>query len=108
MKFEFIESPIFSAYVYDYLTDEEYGALQEFLCEQPEFGDVVPGSGGVRKLRWARKGRGKSGGARVCYYFRDRAGQIVLLTIYAKNVRATLPGHILKALKQELEHEDGS
>ncbi|MDR3351703.1 MAG: type II toxin-antitoxin system RelE/ParE family toxin [Zoogloeaceae bacterium] len=106
MKYEFIESPLFPSYVYDYLTDEECARLQEFLCEQPEAGDLTPGSGGVRKLRWARQGRGKSAGTRVCYYFRARAGQIVMLTIYAKNVRATLPGHILKALKEEMEHDE--
>lgn len=105
MKFEFIESPVFSAYLRDYLTDEEYAALQEYLCEQPEAGDLVRGSGGVRKLRWQRAGTGKSGGVRVCYYARTRAGQILMLVIYAKSVRDSISGHVLKALREEMENE---
>lgn len=58
MRYEFIESPVFSSYLPDYLTDEEYAGLQEYLCEQPEAGDLVRGSGGVRKLRWHRSGTG--------------------------------------------------
>ena len=59
---EFIESPLFSKYLSDYLADDEYLALQEYLCEHPEAGDLIRGSGGVRKLRWGRQGSGKSGG----------------------------------------------
>jgi hypothetical protein len=68
---------------------------------------LVRGSGGVRKLRWARPGGGKSGGVRVCYYVRTRAGQILMLVIYAKNVRASIPGHILAQLRKELEQQHG-
>lgn len=103
MKFEFIESTVFSAYLADYLDDADYAALQSHLCEYPEAGDLVRGSGGVRKLRWARPGAGKSGGVRVCYYVRTRAGQILMLVIYAKNVRASIPGHVLAQLREELE-----
>jgi hypothetical protein len=108
MKFEFIESPVFTSYLSDYLSDDEYVALQEYLCEHPDAGDVIRGSGGVRKLRWSRPGSGKSGGVRVCYYLRTRAGQILMLVIYAKNVRDAIPGHVLKALKEEMEnaHDD--
>ena len=73
--------------------------------EQPDAGAVVRGSGGVRKLRWSRSGVGKSGGVRVCYYLRDAAGQIFLLVIYAKTVRASIPGALLKKLKEALAHE---
>jgi len=104
MKFEFIESPLFSKYLPDYLADGEYAALQEFLCEHPEAGDLIRGSGGVRKLRWARPGSGKSGGVRVCYYVRTKAGRILMLTIYAKSAQDTIPGYLLKAIKEELEH----
>ena len=62
------------------------------------------GSGGVRKLRWARAGTGKSGGVRICYYARTRLGQILMLVIYAKSTQDTLPGHVLKALKEEQEN----
>ena len=102
--FEFIETAGFSAYLPDYLSDEEYAALQEHLCETPEAGDLVRGSGGVRKLRWARAGSGKSGGVRVCYYARTRRGQILMLVIYAKSARDSLPGQVLKALREELEN----
>jgi len=68
MHYEFIESSLFSRMVYDYLSEDDYTAFQQFLLEHPEAGDVVQGSGGVRKVRWARAGTGKSGGVRVCYY----------------------------------------
>jgi hypothetical protein len=61
----FVETPLFSRLVYDYLSDEEYGALQAQLAEHPESGTVVPKSGGVRKIRWATAGHGKRGGVRV-------------------------------------------
>lgn len=104
MKFEFIESPLFSKYLSDYLADDEYLALQEYLCEHPEAGDIIRGSGGVRKLRWGRQGSGKSGGVRVCYYVRTRAGQMLMLVIYAKSARDAIPGQVLKAIKEEMEH----
>ena len=103
---EFIESSMFSAYVADYLTEEEYAALQEHLCEAPESGVLVRGSGGVRKMRWARAGGGKSGGVRVCYYVRTRKGQILLLVIYAKSIRDSISGPVLKALREELDDDD--
>lgn len=103
MRFHFIESPIFTAQVADYLADEDYAALQIHLCEHPDAGAVVRQSGGVRKLRWARPGSGKSGGVRVCYYVRTHAGQILMLLIYAKNVRDSIPGHILAKLREEME-----
>ena len=106
MKFEFIESPLFSKYLPDYLADDEYTALQEHLCEYPDAGDMVRGSGGMRKLRWARPGTGKSGGVRVCYYVRTGAGQILMLAIYAKSAKDSIAGHVLKALKEEMKDAD--
>ena len=103
MKYEFIESSLFTKMVYDYLSEEDYTAFQQFLLEQPEAGDLIKGSGGVRKVRWARAGSGKSGGVRVCYYTRNAAGQILLLVIYAKNMRASISGAVLKQLKEMLE-----
>jgi len=61
-------------------------------------------SGGVRKIRWSRRGTGKSGGVRVLYFARTVDGQIWLLLIYAKSAVDSIPGHILKALKEEMEH----
>ena len=68
-RVEFIEAPTFTAIVAGYLEDDEYRALQLFLAGDPEAGDVMPGTGGFRKLRWAdrRRGKGKRGGLRVIY-----------------------------------------
>jgi hypothetical protein len=97
-------TPLFTKQVHDYLTDDEYGAFQEHLAANPDMGDVVRGSGGVRKVRWCRQGTGKSGGVRVLYFARTEAGEIWLLLIYAKSAVDSIPGHILKALKKEMEH----
>ena len=100
---EYIESPLFSKLVNLYLEDEEYAAFQWDLALHPEKGDVIPGSGGLRKVRWAGKGRGKRGGVRVIYYYKNREGQIWLLTIYAKNEDENIPVSILKRIKEELK-----
>lgn len=98
-----IEAPTFSRLVYDYLSDDEYAALQWALTLHPELGALIPGSGGLRKLRWAMPGKGKRGGLRVIYYWRNSVGEIWLLTLYAKNEAANIPHHILKKLKQEID-----
>ena len=67
---EFIETSLFTRLIYDYLSEEEYLGLQVCLLGNPESGKIVPGSGGVRKLRWAVRGKGKSGGIRVIYYWK--------------------------------------
>lgn len=103
--FTFIETAVFSRLVYDYLPDEEYRRLQQSLVENPELGAVVRGSGGVRKLRWAQAGRGKRGGVRVIYYVRRPKGIIWMLTIYPKNVEDSIPGHVLKLIRDELDHD---
>jgi mRNA-degrading endonuclease RelE of RelBE toxin-antitoxin system len=72
--FSFIETQLFSQLREDYLPDEEYARLQEALIEKPEGGALIPGSGGVRKLRWSGSGRGKRGGIRVIYYAKVRDG----------------------------------
>ena len=99
-----VETPLFSKLVFDYLTDDEFAEFQFFLAENPEAGDVVPGSGGVRKIRWARRGMGKSGGARIIYFNRLSSGEIWLLTIYAKAKQENAPAHILKAMKEAIEN----
>ncbi len=97
-----IESPIFSKLWPDYWSEDERGEFAARLAENPDAGDVVPGSGGVRKVRWGTKGQGKRGGARVIYFSQLANGLIWLLTIYAKSNREDIPAHILKALKEEL------
>lgn len=101
----FIESPIFSRLVYDYLDDTEYGEFQLHLAANPDAGRLVKDSGGVRKIRWSRRGAGKSGGVRVIYFARTRRGEVWLLTIYSKSTRESMPGHVLRALKREFVDE---
>jgi mRNA-degrading endonuclease RelE of RelBE toxin-antitoxin system len=101
----FIETSTFSKLLYEYLTDDEYFALQSYLAEHPEAGDIVPRSGGVRKVRWALAGRGKRGGVRVIYYWKQRDDEIWMLTLYAKNEVSTIPGHILKKIVEEIKND---
>jgi hypothetical protein len=72
----FVETKLFTRLVQEYLSDDEYSELQQALIVNPEAGAVVPGSGGIRKLRWGVAGRGKRGGIRVIYFLRTRQGQI--------------------------------
>ena len=99
----FIEAPIFSKQVYKYLSDDEYAALQWGLALRPEAGKLIPGSGGLRKLRWSAKGRGKRGGTRIIYYWQKADGEIWMLTIYAKNEAENIPAHILRKIKEVME-----
>jgi mRNA-degrading endonuclease RelE of RelBE toxin-antitoxin system len=100
--FSFIETRLFTRLVLEYLTDLEYAALQRALIANPEVG-VVPGSGGVRKLRWGGSGRGKRGGYRVIYFVRRANGVIWMLTIYPKNVVENIPSHVLREIREEIE-----
>ena len=88
----------------EYLSDEQYGALQQALMQNPDAGRVIPGSGGVRKLRWAASGRGKRGGYRVIYYAKKANGVIWLLTMYPKNVAENIPATVLKRIREEVDH----
>ncbi len=77
--------------------------MQWSLALHPDTGDLIPGSGGVRKLRWKADGKGKRGGVRVIDYWRNRAGEIWLLTIYAKNETENIAAGVLRQLKQEID-----
>ncbi|SFX25202.1 hypothetical protein SAMN02745752_01024 [Marinospirillum alkaliphilum DSM 21637] len=101
----FIETSSFTKLLPSYLADEEYRALQTYLMQKPDAGDLVKGSGGVRKVRWAVEGIGKSGGVQVIYYWKKPDHEIWMLTIYSKSERATIPGHILKQIAEVIEHE---
>ncbi len=101
----FIETSAFTKRVTGYLTDDEYLGLQMFLLERPDAGQIVRGTGGVRKLRWAITGRGKSGGLRVIYYWRVSNDEIWLLTMYSKNERENISSHILKQIAEEIGHD---
>lgn len=95
----FIESTLFEKLRESYLDDESFRALQNYLIEQPYSGDVIQGTGGLRKLRWASKGKGKRGGVRTIYLFLSDRDHIHLLTIYAKNEMEDLTPQQKKALK---------
>lgn len=101
--FSFIETRLFTRLVQDYLTDEEYRELQAVLIDKPEIGNIIPGSGGVRKVRWRAPGRGKRGGYRVIYYAKIAQGVIWMLTIYPKNVAENIPAHVLRRIRNEVE-----
>jgi mRNA-degrading endonuclease RelE of RelBE toxin-antitoxin system len=99
----FIETRLFSQLVGEYLSDDEYASLQKTLIANPQAGTLIPGSGGVRKIRWAVRGRGKRGGVRVIYYAKIREGVIWMLTIYPKNVAEYIPAHVLRKIKEEID-----
>ena len=99
----FVETKLFTRLVQEYLLDDEYSKLQQALLSDPEVGAVIPGSGGVRKLRWGVAGRGKRGGIRVIYFLRTRQGQIWMLTLYAKNVAENISARVLKQIKDEID-----
>jgi hypothetical protein len=103
--FTFVETTVFSKLVHQYLSDESYAALQEALIANPTAGDVIPGSGGVRKLRWRVAGRGKRGGLRIIYYLRLPHSEIWMLTLYAKNADASIPSFILKKIREQIDGE---
>ncbi len=103
--FTFIESVAFERLRAVYLEDDEYAELQEFMMQNPKAGEIVRGSGGVRKLRWRREGRGKRGGLRVIYFVRYEPNEFWMLALYAKAKQANAPAHILKQLKEAFQHE---
>jgi hypothetical protein len=97
-----IESPLFSNLWPDYWSEIERGEFAAYLAGNPESGDLIPGSGGCRKIRWGLSGKGKRGGVRVIYTLKLSSGAIVLLTIYSKNVAENIPSHILRQIAEEL------
>jgi hypothetical protein len=103
--FTIIETPLFQRQWPLYWHEEERGEFAAFLAAHPEAGDVVPGSGGIRKVRWSRAGSGKSGGVRVIYFTRTSAGELVLLTLYAKSRLDNLTGPQLKEIRRALEQK---
>jgi hypothetical protein len=101
----FVETPVFTRRITALLTNDEYAVLQFRLAEYPDLGDVIPESGGIRKLRVAVRGRGKSGGARVIYYWLVGRDRIFLMSAYAKNEKTDLTHKEIKALRRAVEEE---
>ena len=102
----FIELPPFTKACEYLLGDEALQELQRFLSAHPDSGDVVPGTGGVRKLRWSRPGMGKRGGVRVLYYVQDEQGRIWLLTLYAKSQQDNIGAEELHVLRRMADHAE--
>ncbi|MFZ0759716.1 MAG: hypothetical protein WAM69_07195 [Candidatus Sulfotelmatobacter sp.] len=104
---EFIEAPAFTRHLPDYLNDDGYRGLQAKLAANPDLGDLMPGTGGFRKLRWAdaRRGKGRRGGLRVIYFHFKSDCQIWLVTLYNKNEASDLTAGEKKALRAAIENE---
>ncbi|MDQ7049002.1 MAG: type II toxin-antitoxin system RelE/ParE family toxin [Enterobacterales bacterium] len=103
MKGIFVESPIFEKHRQKYLNDDEFINLQNELLESPKASPVIQGTGGLRKIRIAAKGKGKRSGARVIYYYFDNFKRFYLLTIYAKNEVIDLSPNERQQLKTFME-----
>lgn len=99
----FIETKLFTQLVREYLSDDEYRELQQYIMKNPEVGKIIRSSGGVRKVRWARKGMGKSGGVRAIYYWAKARDQIYMLTMYSKSEKENIDKKILAQIAKELE-----
>jgi hypothetical protein len=98
-----IETKLFTRLADEHLSDDELSQLQGHLNENAEAGDIIRGSGGVRKLRWRAPGRRKRGGLRIIYYLRSKQGEIWLLTLYAKDEAESISGSVLKKIKEEID-----
>ena len=100
-----IETPIFTRRLKDIMTDEDYRKLQIDLIARPDAGKIIPGSGGLRKLRWVGSGRGKRGGSRIIYYWFSQEELILMLFIYTKKEQDDLTSEQLRILKTMIEQE---
>jgi mRNA-degrading endonuclease RelE of RelBE toxin-antitoxin system len=100
-----IETSIFTRQVQALLDDDSYRRLQTVLVLRPDAGNVIPGSGGLRKIRWSAKGHGKRGGVRVIYYWVVKQDRILMLLVYAKTEQEDLTAEQLKVLRRIIEEE---
>ncbi len=103
----FIEAPAFTRHVDEYLDDDRYRALQGALAANPDLGDLMPGTGGFRKLRWAdpRRSKGRRGGLRIIYFYFESDQQIWLMTLYGKDEASDLTPKEKKVLKAAINLE---
>jgi hypothetical protein len=98
-----VESPIFQKLWPLYWDEDERAEFASYIAADPEAGAVIRGSGGVRKVRWAREGGGKSGGVRIVYLTRTQVGEVYLLTLYAKAKSENISLATLKEIRRVLE-----
>ena len=101
----FVETPVFTATLRRHLSDEQYRALQESLLLRPDQGRLVPGTAGLRKLRWRAEGRGKRGGLRVIYYWAVADDVCLMLYLYAKNEQGDLTPAQVRELARLVREE---
>jgi hypothetical protein len=99
----FIETPVFTELIEDYLSDENYAELQQVLILRPDAGVVIPGSGGLRKLRWKTEHSGKRGGLRIIYYWWVKEDIFFMLFLYKKNEQEDLTPQQIKLLRRLVE-----
>jgi hypothetical protein len=99
----FIETSVFTNLITGLLSDDNYSELQKALSLNPEQGDMIPGSGGLRKIRWKQESKGKRGGIRAIYYFRVKHDQIIFVYAYAKNKTENLTPKQLQILREIVE-----
>lgn len=100
-----IETPVFTKRVLKILSEEEYRQFQTDLISNPEAGNIIQGSGGIRKIRWSGSGRGKRGGSRILYYWFDSHGLLLMLFIFNKNDKDDLSKEQIKTLRTIVESE---
>ena len=105
MHLTFSETAVFTRQITSLLSDDELSALQWVLMGNPERGDLIRGSGGLRKIRWAGSGRGKRGGLRIIYYWHVPGSTILFLLAYPKNEQEDLTPAQLKVLKSIIQSE---
>ena len=98
-----VETPEFIATASGIWNEEERHTLIEWLSKNPDAGEVIPATRGLRKLRWARPGMGKRGGARVIYYVRTARGDLMLVTAYTKGRIENIPAHLLRAIVEKYD-----
>lgn len=106
MPLTVMETQVFSGWAARVWTDAEREAFVDWIACHPDAGDVIPGTGGCRKVRWARRGFGKRGGVRVIYYVRAAAGEIVLLIVYAKSGLDNISASVLAKLKEKFDAQE--
>lgn len=102
---EIIETSVFTGQIRELLTDDEFAVMQLALIRRPDQGALVPGGGGIRKMRWGQSGRGKRGGIRVIYYWQVGRDRIYMLLAYAKTAKDNMTQAQLKTLRQLVKEE---
>ena len=102
---KFVETSVFTRRVQKHLDDDSYRLLQHTLMLHPEMGNLIQGSGGLRKIRWRSKGKGKSGGVRVIYYWARKQDVMLMVLIYGKNEQDDLTPKQRAVLKKLIQEE---